>query len=664
MRLKLTFLALGVLLINACGPGGGTHPGRRSSKATPFDGTTGYSDYVHGGDQRVEYALRPRPQPTPAPAAPGQKPPLPDLKEVDPTLPVTPIPEASEARRTLAQKLREFEITRFEGDDRKPTRFGTVKARIRVFFRNEQPAEFISPLVKKGDKLSFEATQGRFKLSGEITDSPRNSLGKFTLIDSASQENAEIFYRAYRAKLNVREDRTRQIVAGSGFEKQLKSLRENTFGWVHNWTVLRGPSFYLVDIVRIGVEDVNAPVISFKGESRRTGDEEIQADSLTPDASEVRLVGNSEQGSRRMFSVTLEDKQSAEKNTVMVDIEAEDQEAAPPVSPDEVPIEYTPPPSSTDPAPEKPGVYPNNPNEPKTSEPRHSESPELNRPIPPGNSYLQIDNSLPRTALMTRHFNRNQSIPGVRNAIADYQRGNRLGLERFYTYAHPFRRIMEAVGSAYDVSPAYAYLTVIESAYFTGGKYVIQRPYSHGRLLSSALGPFQILEGTAQSLKMRTGGQHDERRYFTTSACGAAKYIGKLVNIFDGGDSTLSILAYYQGEGAAAAAIYCSLHVKGSRSACANRIGRGMTGAEYERYLRLAKNYSYSYAELERVAAIPFHMRNYVNKKLAVYFISSDLKRYGFDKINGVSKLPSNGTVTPPHTIQDPKCRSAINSVL
>lgn len=618
----------GILFFVGCGSQNRTI----STRPHALQGTTGFFDddgvdYIHGGDPRVAKALE-------EPATPLKE----DAKPEARSQPETVKP------RSLKETLREFEITRFDKRTNKPTRFGADRASIKIFFRAGVSHEFSGEFTKAGSKLTFAASSERFNLTGEIADSANKSLGKFVLRDSSSSETAEIFYRAYRAKLNVRQDRTRQVVPGSGFENQLKSLREDTFGWVHNWTVLHGASFYLVDVVYVNKNASTAPptpIISFKGPSKRTGQREHRAESLTPEASEVRLIGNSETGSRRLFEVTLEDRQSAEKNKVMVDIEAE---------------EPDPPPAIT------------NQDEPE-------ESPDERGTQESDKAYLKIDKSLPRTGRMTIDFDKNRNIPGVRHAMAEYQKEKRSGLENFYRYAHPFRGIIEAIGMTFDVSPAYAYLTVVESAYFTGGKYKIERPHRKGKLLSSALGPFQILENTGRNLNLRItdlwkgdtnshDNSLDERRYFTSSACGAAKYVGQLVNTFEGSDSTLSILAYYQGEGGAAAALYCTFEASGDKKACAKRINRGMKGNEYNRYLRLAKNYSYTYAELESVAAIPAHMRQYVNRKLAVYFISSDLARYGFSISSPILHLPNNGTVTPAQPIQDANCRKVVTSIL
>jgi hypothetical protein len=229
------------------------------------------------------------------------------------------------------------------------------------------------------------------------------------------------------------------------------------------------------------------------------------------------------------------------------------------------------------------------------------------------------------------------------------------------------------VGAGYDVSPAYAYVTVIESPYFTGGEYKIRRPVNRktGQLLSSALGPFQLLEKTALAQGMRitalwkndhnhADDDQDERNYFVTSACGAASYMTKLVDLFSSSDTTLAILAYKEGEGGAAAAMYCT---RTRNQSCIDRINHGMSGKEYGRYMSYAKKYNYTYAEMDRASmSIPPRMRDYVRNKLAAYFIAGDMRRYGFTTYT--RSAPSrHKTVKPPYEIQDARCRNVARSL-
>jgi membrane-bound lytic murein transglycosylase D len=250
---------------------------------------------------------------------------------------------------------------------------------------------------------------------------------------------------------------------------------------------------------------------------------------------------------------------------------------------------------------------------------------------------------------MSRDFARNRNLPGVKNFVNIYTTGKRRGdLMAFIKNANPFRPMLEAVGSRLDVSPSFAYLTVIESRYMKSGNYQIEPINSAG-----AYGAFQFKPDTARSVGMRVDGGEDERKYFAPSACGAATYIGSLVNTFMNSDTTLAILGYNQGSGGAARAIYCSYE---DRSQCKSR--------NWNRYLKFAKNYSFKYADMENVTAIPKEQRDYVDAKLAIYFVLSDMARYGLSIPSSAPRiLPNNGSVFPPQEIHNPSCRAAINSL-
>jgi hypothetical protein len=246
--------------------------------------------------------------------------------------------------------------------------------------------------------------------------------------------------------------------------------------------------------------------------------------------------------------------------------------------------------------------------------------------------------------------------------MKQYQGSWRTSLDKFYRYASPFREIMETVGQAFDVSPVYAYLTVIESRYFTGGRYEIE-----GAKGSSALGPFQLLYNTAKEVGMyvtESKAASDERRFFVPSSCGAARYMRKLVDKFDDSDSTVAILAYYQGDGGAAAAIYCSFDPNvGDRKACARRINKSFSGSDYGRFLNWAKKYDYTFREMERMDAISKDMSDYVNKKLAIYFISNNMSEYGFSAPSERA-LPANNTIMPRRALKDRECQDAVAGIL
>ncbi len=596
MRLKLGILTICALSLGACGP-----RGSKTSRLT-VPATTGFFDaegidYTDGGDSRVADALVQTPPP----------------------------PPTTSREKPLAHKLKEFEISRFAKGETTLSQLGTDRAMIKVFFTDRNPVEFLSSLEKDGDVYKFSAAVEGFTFTGSLEDTPAQTLGEFHLTHTAKNQQARIFYRAYKGKLDVRGDRTHAVVPGSRLEQQMKALKDHAFAWVHNWVVLNGPSVYLVDVVNTGdpknpADDI--PVFIFKGESKRTGAREHNATTVKADPrTDVSLVGNSEEESRRLFSVQVKERADQPPEEFMLEVEMASPPAARALPAGEIPVETAP----------------------SAPDPRSADF------------YMKADGGTPRSARMVRDFDKNRDLPGVRKFIAEFQRNARRDLENFYNFASPFRGLIESIGQTFDVSPSFAYLTVVESVYFTGGRYQIQAAGT-----SSALGPFQLLDGTARELGVRvTGGDDDERRFFVPSACGAAKYVRKLVDMFSDSDSTVSILAYYQGDGGAAAAIHCSFGANESPAACASRINKGFSGSDYARFKRLAKSYNYTYMEMDRLAVIPAHMRNYVNKKLAVYFISSDMKRYGFKVGAGAPRsLPGNGTVFPAAAIQDNQCRS------
>jgi len=621
-------ILVGTLSLAACAPAG-------KSSDSSLTGTTGYTspegyDYVANGDERVEQALR-----EPTPSAPAK---------VSPTT----------ATKPLREQLKEFQISRFATNESTPSRFGEAKVSVKFIFNGKPSVEFKTDLIGSKPKFNVNAVSGAYTLAGELNDGEQQTRGEFTLSHNATGESARVFYWAYKAKLHVRQNRSAPVASGSDFEKQIADLRDNTFGWVNNWNVVRGVSFFLVDIVKVVNQNPQggSPVgslLSFQGPSLRTGEAVHDVQEVAGAPSRIQLVGNGEEGAGRIFQVTVQDPKTKQSNEFMLDVELET-----PTMPGES--------VGSQPIPARPATPPQVAEEPEVETPKAPgpAQPEPTEPAVTGKSYLRISTSLPRTTKMTRDFNRNRNLTGVKKWMEKYSGNWRGSLQKFYTYANPFRRVMEKIGQAFDVSPAYAYLTVIESVYFTGGKYRIE-----GAEGSSALGPFQLLIRTAREMGLLVGGSGDERRYFVPSACGAAKYVRTLVDKFDDSDATVAILGYFQGDGGAAAAIYCSFDPNaGDRQECVRRINKSYTGADYGRFLKLTKNYDYSFAEMDRMAAISQPMRDYVNKKLAIYFISNDIGKYGFTTDGAPTSFPDNGTVMPARALKDRECHNAVSELL
>ena len=645
-------------------------------------------------DRRMQEALQAWPEPeqnnapesTPHPSdplhpQPSGKTPPPSPVKATPGAPIaSPSAIASPKAQALAERLREYEISRFMAGTNKPSRFGNKRISLKVFFTNEATVEFSTDLQGKDGRYQISATSGHYTLAGSLEDkAPQRSEGDFYLTDNKAGTTVRILYEAYKAKLTVRRDREKPLTSGSETEKRLKELEDKSFGWVHNWAVVRGKAFYIVDIVKVvgdkpeAQEDNHAPLLAFKGESLRTGEQEYPAQVLTPEfVNDVKLVGNSEEQGLRVISAEIADPKSQEKYEFMLDVEEQKDGAAPATpgnatgdgadSNDSADLSdpnleaYL---SSEQPAAETPAEEPsenetqpaeqdytnyarpaaNNGNSGAQAKAKSAPSPAAKRsaqsnaassPIN-GVSYLRINSRLPRTARMAQHFARNHGLPGVQRQIKAFRSSQRL--VNFYYYAFPLRRLIEAIGEAFDVAPSYAYLSIIESAYFTGGQYNNRQrgDYSQKRGEYLAYGPFQMHPESAKESGLRvTHDANDERFYFAPSACGAARYMMTLADQFRDSDMTLSILAYNQGGG----------------------------GAQ-----RLARRYGYTFVRMSASSLIPRAIREYVEKKLAVYFISSNMPAYGHNINRYVNRsAPPRNTVVPPRPIQDSHCRAVVQS--
>jgi len=243
----------------------------------------------------VETEPTPLSQPVTAPkvAAPEIKIPAPAPNKAEPSAPVASPsaagPKKSQEPETLkpvkinkalSDRLREFEISRFAADSKSPSRFGEKRLTVKIFFTDQATLEFKGELSGKDGKYQFSTTNSHYTLSGTLDDkAPLRSEGDFYLTNNVDNASARILYQAYKAKLTVRRDREKAPATGSETEKRLKELEDQSFGWVHNWAVVKGRSFYIVDIVKVvhtqkEQETPTPSLFAFKGESLRTGDQE------------------------------------------------------------------------------------------------------------------------------------------------------------------------------------------------------------------------------------------------------------------------------------------------------------------------------------------------------------------------------------------------------
>jgi hypothetical protein len=261
---------------------------------------------------------------------------------------------------------------------------------------------------------------------------------------------------------------------------------------------------------------------------------------------------------------------------------------------------------------------------------------------------------------MSNDLERNRNIPGVKKAIAEYQRSfnSSSRLYKFLIYANPYRLFLSKIAEGLDVLPIFAYLTVVESSYFVGGQYNNLERNAKGDPLG-ALGPFQIRTTTAEHLDLRTSrslnNAADERRYLAPSACAAGRYIRSLAKQFRDNDTTMAILAYNQGRSGASAIAMCNL----APSKCP-----GGSSRDYTRANDFVKRFDFTYADLDSLAAISRPLRNYVNPMIATYLMATHMSEYGIEIPDGARTSQHRDSLMPPSPIQNEECRSIITEAL
>lgn len=679
LRRLLAFICIWSVVLSGCAGGGGSSVPKRLAAPS----TTGFTDPEDGSqfvssdrrvlEERNLLAAQPDSKTTvqqPAPPASSSGP-----TAATPTAPTTAPP----THVPLRQRLREYQIERYHKQDTGLThaaRFGDGAMVISLFFSDAKPTEFRASLQVSGGRHVFTTRSGPYTLRGWLEDSiPYSTLGEFVLTQGA--EEVRIYYRAWKAKLDLRLDRTREVAPGSRAAQLMNLIGPDTYGWNNNWTVRDGRTFFLLDIIQqVVVPEHSAPrpetpptpdrpetipqpqpqvtpIFTIKGDSKRTTERDQAATLLSnSDAPSVArestaaLAVNAEDSSKKIFAITVQDPTTQEKTEAMLDVTMEQPDPDLPIvdfsdTSDIKPIQPKPQTEILDVGAPRPRPKEMSDGAPTTPPPTPPARPQTPPAYSGGDAYLKIDTSAgPRTAQMTRDLEKNRNIPRVRQAIQAYlaELRSKHGLYNFYKYAHPFRHLISEIARSLDVSPAFAYLTVVESAYFTGGRYQHNQIGDGGK----AFGPFQLHVPAATEsglLASESKTSSDERQYFATAACGAANYVGERVEDFMDGDTTMAIMAYNQGAGGA------------------RNVARMVVSQDR------VKRFNYTYADLED-GGIPLRVRNYVNKKLAIYFISNNMAQYG---VNVPSDAPQRLTdamhVWPVRQAKGPKCRQIIERV-
>lgn len=657
--MRISLLALSCILLTSCGPKGYEATQLSSSQQVE----TGYQ--TEDGKKFVV----------------GQEPRLEDEKRN--IAPLIPIKRNEDEKRQVAfqERLREFQFLRFDNSSSNPSRLGKTHYRFDLKILGEngnlRMLTFTGAFKKgQGSQLILESTtksDPRYTLTGEIDDLDKTVNGRFTLqfSDKSETRQAVILYRAYEAQLNVRTPKSKNLEEHINLSRKIENLKNNTRAWVNNFSVPYGVSTFDIAVIRrqqSSSQDSSQnsidSLLEFSGRSVETDTltdllepVQITEESKGPDVESIELIGNGEGEDTKIFSVKMKDD-NGETTEILVDIEREKTEEE--IIQEQLQAEemrqrlYDPVFDAQEEQTQK---------EEKQESEEKSEStvqlPTTDIPIPtprpdytppktpakPALSQSTIGNNEKsyliarsgRNALkIINDFEKNFTLSGVQKEINAIKKSRAQinKLKSFFKYAHPFRDMIEKIAAGYDVPPQYAYVSLIESAYFYGGNYQIQVAKvknSEGQYISSATGPFQIIYDTARGLGMRVlknalgalPGPSDERRYFAPSACGAAKYFRNNARIFSK-DATLAILAYNQGEGRAA---------------------------------QLAREYGYTYAEIARnnVSGV-----SYSNKKLAAYFLAGVYKGSSFDVDAQAPKQLPNTTVYPPNPIKDSTCRSIV----
>ena len=126
--------------------------------------------------------------------------------------------------------------------------------------------------------------------------------------------------------------------------------------------------------------------------------------------------------------------------------------------------------------------------------------------------------------------------PRAISFVQDYIEKNSKDLEDMRGWGKPYFNVMDAILIAHKLPKELKYLAVIES-----------RLHTSAVSWAGAVGPWQLMPGTARILGLRVTRQVDERTNYIKSTHAAAKYLDDLYDQF--GDWLLVIAAYNGGPG-------------------------------------------------------------------------------------------------------------------
>lgn len=592
----------------------------------------------------------------------------------------------------FSESLQDYQFFRYDDYKSKQVkRFGKQSFDFNVLVKDTDghtfAVHFNGNLKQNGNSfelIDVQTDHPEYSLEGRLTDGKDTSIGNFKLKNQGRQ--VMIFLRSYKTKMEVHTRSSVDLSASPELKAKIERFKQetekkNVYAWATNMVsagVTVGVSRFHYDILKIvdpgKKDDINhAPLFSFDGESVQTQDIDgapATVQSTKGDISDVKLRGDAQDDDSRVFSMKVKDSKGQTAD-VMIEFDRDSDapemalgQPAKPVTPTPPPAltpDESDPPASMDddwvlpdsfgtPVNSEPAV-PLRPSQPKPSAPSRSTPPPKTKPVAPAprptvntpahyrgigqNAYFFTDygnSSLPRTKHAIDDFEKNFDVPQVQQQFAIYKR-SRGRMSRWFDYATPFIPLIESIAKTYDVPPAFVFLTVRESSYFSGPIRIHGKSYPAyswaNPSTTSAVGPFQIEVAASHDCNLGLG----ERNYFAPSACGAACYLGNQMRLFPS-DYALGILAYYQGAG-----------VK-------NKI---LAKARYY------NDFSFGYASIARHHMLGADPIQYVAEVLAAYFVSGDYRAYGFSREANPQSLAEIPSALPKGSIRSQKCESAIN---
>jgi membrane-bound lytic murein transglycosylase D len=139
--------------------------------------------------------------------------------------------------------------------------------------------------------------------------------------------------------------------------------------------------------------------------------------------------------------------------------------------------------------------------------------------------------------------------PKAKTFVAGYLKTNTEALVKIKKRSAPYFKIIESIFQKHCLPTELKYLAVIESELKTSAVSPV-----------GAVGPWQLMPGTARALGLKVNGKYDERKQYYKSTVAVAKYLKDLYAEFD--DWLLVIAAYNGGPGT----VYKAIKKSGSRN--------------------------------------------------------------------------------------------------